>query len=654
MSGGGKGAAVEVAAAEGGGQRRTRALSGVMAGFVRWGAILLALYVAVYVSTAFDLLGFNLYGAHRALAYAGVLLLLFMLYPASRKGPWDRVPWYDFVLAACGVVPALYAFVSWEKWSHGVSLPTPFEEALGVALVFVTLEATRRVLGIAFTIVTIAFIVYPLVGPYLPGFLVTRPYTLSGLVQFFYLSGGGSGMFGTSMEIFTTTVAVFLMFGAFLTVTGAATVFLDAAMAMAGRFRGGMAKVAVVSSALFATISGVGVANVLVTGSFTIPAMKRMGYRPSLAGAIEAAASTGGILMPPVMGAAAFLMADILAVSYWSIVVAAFLPGVLYYIAMFTMVDFEGARDGLKGIPARDIPPLGATLKRGWYLLVSIAVLLYLLGWVALPVDQCALIAAIVLVVLAAFRRGGLRLGGLFSGLEDGGRMLTELGATGAAVGIIMGGFALTGLGAMLPSAMQALAGDSLLVLLVLAAVASIVLGMGAPPLLVYVLLAATVAPAIIKMGVSPIAAHMFIFYFGLLSMLTPPVALSALIAARVAEASFWRTSIESCRLGIIAFIIPFFFVYQPVLLFQGELGQLLHAIVTSVAGVVALGGALTRYFFVRRIALWEAVPLGVGGLLLLYPEGYSDVIGFALMLPTVIASVVVGLKQRRALQAAE
>jgi TRAP transporter 4TM/12TM fusion protein len=380
--------------------------------------------------------------------------------------------------------------------------------------------------------------------------------------------------------------------------------------------------------------------------------MKRMGYRPSLAAAVEAAASTGGILMPPVMGAAAFLMADILAVSYWSIVVAALLPGCLYYVAMFTIVDFEGARDGIKGVPETEIPPLGPTLKRGWFLLVSIAVLLVALGYYDLPVDQSALLALAVLLILAACRKDGLRPPAILDGLESGGRLLGEIGSTGAIVGIIMGGFALTGLGALLPQAMGELAGDSLFLLLVLAAFASIVLGMGAPPLLVYVLLAATVAPTIIGMGVSPIAAHMFIFYFGLLSMLTPPVALSALIAARVAGASFWRTSIESCRLGIVAFIIPFFFVYQPVLLFEGDAGQLLHAIVTAVTGVVALSGALSRYFFIRRIALWEAAPLGLGGLLMLYPEGYSDMIGLALMAPTIVVTIIAMLRRRAAAQA--
>jgi TRAP transporter 4TM/12TM fusion protein len=637
------------AAAPDAGNRRTRQLSGPFGLAVRAVAIGLSLYIALYISTALRVFDVTLYGSHRALAYACILFLLFILYPASNKGPWDRVPWYDLVLAAVGVGTSLYAFWSWDAWLEGVGLPTRTEEILGIALVIVTLEGARRVLGAAFALVTVAFILYPLIGPYLPGVLVTRHYTISSLVQNFYFAGTSNGIFGSAMEIFTTTVAMFLVFGAFLQVTGAARIFLDLATGMAGRFRAGMAKVAVISSALFGTISGVGVANVLVTGSFTIPAMKRMGYRPSLAGAVEAAASTGGILMPPVMGAAAFLMSDILGVPYWDIAVAAFIPAVLYYLAIFVMVDFEGARENLRGVPREEIPPLGRTLRRGWYLVFSIAVLLTLLGYFAIPVDQSALGAIVVLVVLATLRRGGLRLRGVLDALEQGGQLMAEIGVAGAVVGIILGGFALTGLGAILPQAMQSLAGDSLFALLVMAAIAAIILGMGAPPLLVYVLLVSSVAPAIIKYGVSPLAAHMFVFYFGLMSMLTPPVALCAMIAARVADASFWRTALESCRLAIVAYIVPFFFVYQPVLLFQGEASQLVHAIVTAIIGVVALSGALTRYFFIRPLPAWEAVLLGIGGLLLLYPEWMSDVVGLLLLTPSTTLTLISVGRQRRA-----
>jgi len=625
-----------------------RHLTGIVGACARMVAMGLSIYVLLYVSTILDLMGFRLYGAHRALVYGLILFLLFLRHPASSRGPWDRVPWYDFLLALVGLSTCLYAFLSWDEWNYAVSLPTTFEEVLGVILVCITLEGARRVLGIAFAMIGLAFILYPVFGSHFPGILVTRGYSLSQLVQFFYLSGGGSGIFGTPMEIFTTTVTVFLIFGAFLKLTGAAQIFLDTALGLAGRFRAGMAKVSVIASGMFATVSGVGVANVLVTGSFTIPAMKKMGYRATLAAAVEAAASTGGILMPPVMGAAAFLMADILAISYWEIVVAAFLPGLLYYVAMFTMVDFEGGRTGLQAVALSDIPPLRNTLRRGWYLVVSIAVLLFLLGYWGIPVDQAAFYSLLFLLIPGMFREKWLGAKVIATALEEGGFLLAQVGSAGAVVGIIMGGFALTGLGAMLPSAMQALAGESLLILLLLAALAATILGMGAPPLLVYVLLAATVAPAIIEGGVSPLAAHLFIFYFGMLSMLTPPVALSALVAARVANADFWRTALEAVRLGIIAYIIPFLFVYQPVLLLQGTWTKLLGAVLTALAGVVALSAALSRYFFVGRLYAWEVFLLAGTGLLLLYPGNLSDGLGIVLMAPSTIRAAAVVTRQRR------
>jgi len=628
-------------------RRRTRTLTGSVGASVRGVSIALPFYIMLYISTVLDLSGFSFYGANRALVFACILFLLFMLYPASAKGPWDRVPWYDYLLALGAVVASLYAFVSWNEWSYGVNLPTAREEIFAIVLVIASLEGARRVLGLAFASVGSLFLLYPLVGAYLPGILATPHYSLSQLTQYFYLAGGGSGIFGTPMEIFTTTVAIFLVFGAFLQKTGAADTFLNLAMGLSGRYRAGMGKVAVVSSALFGMISGVGAANVLVTGAFTIPAMKRMGFRASLAGAIEAAASTGGILMPPVMGAAAFLMAEILGVSYWSVALAAFIPGILYYVAMFCIVDFEGGRTGLRGIPAADIPALRGTIADGWFLFASVAVLLFMLGYSGFPVEQSALCALVVLVVLAGLRRKRLSLRSVVDALEDGGRLLAEIGVAGAVVGIIMSGLSLTGLAAMLPAAMQSIAGDSLFALLVLAAIASIILGMGAPPLLVYVLLAATVAPAIIQLGVKPIAAHMFIFYFGLLSMLTPPVALSSLIAARIAGADFWQTSVAAVRLSIIAFIVPFFFVYQPALLLQGDAGTVVWSCATALVGVVALSGALARYLFFRPLKLLECALLCVGGLLLMFPEFYTDLLGFAMMLPS-IAMTLIELVRRR------
>lgn len=626
----------------------TRQLRGFEAVLARVLATALSVYILLYISTALNWVNINLYGSHRALAFSIIIILVYLHYPANPRTARTHVPWYDYVLAASGFVSTMYAFLSWDDWLYGVGIPTATEEVLGAVLVLVSLEASRRCLGLGFTAVTAVFVIYPFVGHLLPGILRTQPNTFSAIIQNFYFAGTSNGIFGSPMEIFTTTVAIFLIYGSFLTVTGAGKVFLDSALGVAGRFRAGMAKVAVIASALFGTISGVGAANVLVTGGLTIPAMKRLGYRPALAGAVEAAASTGGLLMPPVMGAAAFLMADILGVPYLTVAAAALIPAILYFVAVFVMVDFEGGRDGLGAVPANEIPPLWATLKEGWYLFASVAVLLGALGWYRMPVDQAALAGLVTLAALAVLRPRGLRLKGVLTALEESGRTLGALGITGAAVGIITGGFALTGLGAVLPQTLQSLAGGSLLLLLVLSAASAVILGMGAPPVLVYVLLATTVAPAIIEAGVPKMAAHMFIFYYGLLSMLTPPVALCSMIAARVAGANFWATSVDACRLAIVAYIMPFFFVYSPVLLFEGDMRDLLRAFVSALAGTVALSGALTRYFFVRRLAAVEAVLLGIGGLLLFSPEHSTDLIGALLIAPSVIMTVVAMRKSRR------
>ncbi|MDP2357811.1 MAG: TRAP transporter fused permease subunit [Beijerinckiaceae bacterium] len=641
---------VEVAKLEGApgeAEPQARRLSGYQALAARILATALSLYILVYISTSLNWFNINLYGSHRALAYSFIIVLVFLHFPASPGASRDRVPWYDYLLAAAGLTSTLYAFFSWDDWLFGVGIPTGAEEVLGAVLILVSLEACRRCLGLGFTCVTALFVIYPMVGHLLPGVLRTQPNSFSALIQNFYFAGTSNGVFGSPMEIFTTTVAIFLIYGAFLTATGAGNVFLDSALAIAGRYRAGMAKVSVLASALFGTISGVGAANVLVTGGLTIPAMKRLGYRPALAGAVEAAASTGGLLMPPVMGAAAFLMADMLGVPYLTVAKAALIPAILYFLAVFMMVDFEGGRDGLGSVPASEIPPLGATLRDGWYLYASIAALLVALGWYGLPVDQAAFAGLIMLVGLSILRRRGLRVAGAFNALEQSGRLLGALGVTGAAVGMITGGFALTGLGAVLPQALQALAGGSLFLLLILSAVSAIILGMGAPPVLVYVLLATTVAPAIIDAGVPKLAAHMFIFYYGLLSMLTPPVALCSMIAARVAGANFWVTSINACRLAVVAYIIPFFFVYNPVLLFEGHPSDLLRAFPSAVVGTVALSGALTRFFFLRRLGFGEAFVLGLGGLMLFSPDYTTDMLGAALIAPTIIFTLVAWRKRR-------
>lgn len=607
-----------------------RTLSGSLNVVVTILCTLLSVYIFFYALTVFDFLGLSLYGAHRALAFSIIGILIFLIYPCHKRLSGRGIFWFDWVAMLGISLPSIYAFIYWEDWLYGINMPTLIEELLALVFILSILEASRRALGAAFTIVASIFILYPIVGAYLPGILQTNTYSVSQLTQFFYLSGGGSGVFGIPMEIFTTTVATFLIFGVFLQNIGRSEHFISIAKSLTGSARGGMAKVAVISSAFFSTISGVGVANVLITGTMTIPAMKRSGFKAPFAAAVEATASTGGVLMPPVMGSAAFLMADIVGVPYWDIVVAAFLPAILFYLAMYFVVDGEAAHSRISGVDDEIIPSFLKSLTDGWLLLMPICLLMMLIGYFSIPVDQSAALTISFLILMRIFMGRG-RLSTVRESFQESGRLIAQLGVAGAVLGIIMGGFSLTGLGAFIPTMLASLAGDNLVLLLILAAVASIVLGMGAPPLLVYVLLAGTVAPTLISLGVKPLSAHLFIFYFGMLSLITPPVALSVLVASRIAEADFWDASIQAVKLGLVAFIIPFCFVLEPrLLLLEVDLSSL-WIFSTTVLGIYSISSALTGFSIRHSIALVPRVGYGLAGFLMIFPEGHSDIFGILL-----------------------
>ncbi len=612
---------------EGKGQR---VLSAPLNSVVNALCIVLSIYIFLYALTLFDFFGISLFGAHRALSFAIIGVLIFLIYPYKENISNQSIAWFDW-LAMLGIsIPSIYAFIFWEEWLYGINMPTVFEEILAFVFIISILEASRRSLGLAFTSVASIFILYPIFGSFLPGILETNTYSISQLTQFFYLSGGGSGVFGIPMEIFTTTVAMFLIFGIFLQNIGRSDHFISIATSLIGAARGGMAKVAIISSAFFSTISGVGVANVLITGTMTIPAMKKSGFKSPFAAAVEATASTGGVLMPPVMGSAAFLMADIVGVPYWDIVVAAFLPAILFYLAMYFVVDGEAAQSNIAGIEKEKIPPILKSILEGWLLLLPICILMILIGYISIPVDQAAALTVSFLIIMRLFMGSG-RLLTVSQSFREAGKVIAQLGVAGAVLGIIMGGFALTGLGAFIPSMLAGLAGDNLILLLIFAAIASIILGMGAPPLLVYVLLAGTIAPTLISLGVKPLSAHLFIFYFGMLSLITPPVALSVLVASRIADADFWESSIQAVKLGLVAFIIPFCFVLEPrLLLLEVDLSSI-WVLLTTILGIYSLSTALTGFVFRKSVGALYRISFGISGFLMIFPDGSSDIIGIIL-----------------------
>ncbi|MBI2997226.1 MAG: TRAP transporter permease [Deltaproteobacteria bacterium] len=609
---------------------RGRRFSGFLDKFVSTLAFLLGLYILLYVGDLFSYFRLELYGAHRALVYTIILILVFMLVPASKKAPRNRVPWYDVLLTIGGGVSAFYMFLNWEQVTRFYGQPTPLLLILGGISLLTTLEAARRTVGSAVAILGAFFIAYVLFGNYFPGFLFTRGYSYARMIGHFYSSDGA--LFGLALEIFTVIVATYVIFGQFIQVSGAGDFFLKLGISLVGQYRGGPAKVCVFASSLFGTVSGSAVANVVVDGPITINMMKGLGYRSAFAGGVEAAASNGGQIMPPVMGAAAFLMAEILGMPYWSVAVAAFLPALLYYIALYFMLDFEAAKTGLRGLDKEEIPGFFKTLKEGWFFILPIVVLLFFIGYLGYNVAKSGLYSTLVLVAVSYLRKE-TRLGPskIKSALEQGALAFADLGPAAGVIGIIMAAVSLTGLGMTLSSGLIEASGGHLWLLLVLTAIASIIMGMGASTLLVYIVLAMFVAPAITKMGVEPLAAHLFIFYFGCMSLVTPPVALAAYAAAVIAKADYWKTGWEASRLGIVGYIAPFIFVYQPALLMHGSVGEVLLAATTAVIGTIALAGAMAGYCF-GSVFWWQRILLAVGAVTLIYPGWKSDLIGLALV----------------------
>jgi len=609
---------------------RGRRFSGFLDKFVSTLAFLLGLYILLYVGDVFSYFRLELYGAHRALVYTIILILVFMLVPASKKAPRNRVPWYDVLLTIGGGVSAFYIFLNWEQVTRFYGQPTPLLLILGGISLLTTLEAARRTVGSAVAILGAFFIAYVLFGNYFPGFLFTRGYSYARMIGHFYTSDGA--LFGLALEIFTVIVATYVIFGQFIQVSGAGDFFLKLGISLVGQYRGGPAKVCVFASSLFGTVSGSAVANVVVDGPITINMMKGLGYRSAFAGGVEAAASNGGQIMPPVMGAAAFLMAEILGMPYWSVAVAAFLPALLYYIALYFMLDFEAAKTGLRGLDKEEIPGFFKTLKEGWFFILPIVVLLFFIGYLGYNVAKSGLYSTLVLVAVSYLRKE-TRLGPskIKSALEQGALAFADLGPAAGVIGIIMAAVSLTGLGMTLSSGLIEASGGHLWLLLVLTAIASIIMGMGASTLLVYIVLAMFVAPAITKMGVEPLAAHLFIFYFGCMSLVTPPVALAAYAAAVIAKADYWKTGWEASRLGIVGYIAPFIFVYQPALLLHGSTGEVLLAATTAVIGTIALAGAMAGYCF-GSVFWWQRILLAVGAITLIYPGWKSDLIGLALV----------------------
>ena len=563
------------------------------------------------------------------------LTMIFLLHPAVKPREGRGEPVFlllvDLVLAACAIATSVYLYFNYEELQERMAYidEVPAQAvALAYILVGLSLEATRRMTGLPLFTVAIAFFAYFLWGDHLPALIRHNGATLENIAENMYLTG--EGVYGIPIMLACSTLFAFMMFGAFLEGSNMSSIFMDLAYRLTRKSQGGPAKVAIFASALFGTISGSSAGNVYTTGVFTIPLMKKCGYQPHFAGAVEAVASTGGQIMPPVMGAAAFMMAELCGVSYLEVAKAALLPALLYYLALWVMIHFEARRRGLGLISSELVPSLRSILGR-LYFLAPLAIL------VAVMIDGrsaaiCANMATGSILLLSFLRRDTrFTLKRLFDTLYAAAASSLMVVACCAASGIVVGVINYTGIGFKFINVLTGLADGHLFIMLLLLMVTSFILGMGMPTTPAYIVVATLGAPALIRIGLAPLVAHMFCFYYAILSFITPPVCVAAYAGANIAEADPMKTGFTSMKLGVVAFIVPVMFVYEPSLLWQGSLLSSATATVTAVIGVIGLSGALQNWLL-RTCTLPERLLLLIGGLSLFYPGLITDLIGFACM----------------------
>lgn len=615
-----------------------RNLKGVLSKLITLLAVAMSLF-HLYTAAFGSLLTMK----QRATHLLFVLVIGFLLYPGSRKSRKDRIAIMDWILAALGLIVTSYILYDYESLVRRGGLPTSMDLLLGLITILLVLEITRRSIGPELPIIATIFIAYAFFGPYIPGVLGHRGYSYVRVIDQLYTTT--EGIFGTPLGVSSTFVFMFILFGSFLDITGVGQFFIDVAFAAAGHRKGGPAKAAVLASGFMGSISGSSIANTVTTGAFTIPLMKKIGYKPNFAGAVEAAASTGGQILPPVMGAAAFIMSEFTNIPYIQIVVSAVVPALLYYLGVMFMVHLQASKRGLEGIPKEELPGFKTTFTRGFHLLLPlIGVVLFLVRYSPLRAAFLSILVALGVCMLRKHTR--IKPGAILVALEDGAKKAISVAAACACAGIIVGIVTLTGLGLTFANVIVGLAGGMLFPTLLLTMVASIILGMGLPTTAKYIVLATMAAPALVQLGVPLIAAHLFILYFGVIADVTPPVALAAYAGAGIAGGESFKTGVQALKLASAGFLIPFIFAISPeLLLIDVTALQAIGAIVTACVGVIAFASAVQDYFLTKT-RIWERVLFLVGALMLINPDTMMDLIGLLI----VVVPVTTQILQKRAL----
>ena len=578
-------------------------------------------------TAAFGLLPAQL---QRSIHLTFAFVLVFLLFPFRTSKYSDRLNWYNYLIAAFAGLVGLYITLNYMRiMEAGGDYSTMDYIFAGLGVLF-TLEAARRIVGLPIVVLASVFLLYAYFGSYFPGFLSHRGYSLRRIASHMYLTT--EGIMGIPLWVSSTFIYLFVLFGAFREKTGLGQLFIDLSNAVAGWASGGPAKVAVVTSALEGMISGSSVANTVESGSFTIPMMKRLGYRPEFAAAVEASASTGGQIMPPIMGAAAFIMAEFLNMPYIEIAKAAAIPACLYFFGVFIEVHFEAKRSKLRGMSRDELPRLAIVMKeRGHLLLPLFAIIFFLVGGFT---PLYAALMGLVVCVLAAQVRKSTRMGprDIVNAFAAGARGALGVAIACATAGIIIGVVTLTGLGLKMANGLVELAGGNLFFTLLFTMITSLILGMGAPTTANYIITSTIAAPALILLKVAPLAAHMFVFYFGIIADLTPPVALAAYAGAGIAKADPMKTGFIATKLAIGAFIVPYIFVYNPAMLLIGTtVFTLAQNLITAICGMFGLGAAMIGYCL-APMRVWERVWFIIGGLMLIDPATLTDIIGLAML----------------------
>ena len=612
-------------------------------------AIMTTISIFLAVNQIFNLgffVGYVMLDSRYMYLITGVMLcMVFITFPANKHSP-THVPWYDIaIMAVIAVIFSYFAIyaerIVLEAWEYTAP---PVGEALALITWVIVMEAGRRAGGWPVFIIVAIFSLYPTFADRLPSVIAALSIPVTDAAIFHVM--GAESLFGLPMTVFATLVFGFLVFGISLQFTGGGPFFINLAFALLGHMRGGPAKVAIFSSGLMGSMSGGPISNVLTTGPLSIPAMRRIGFSKEYASGVEACASTGGVFMPPIMGATAFVMASFLNISYVAVAIAAIVPSVLYFFGLFMQIDAYAARRDLKGLPKEELPKLGQVFKEGWYFIAVFVALIWML--VYLQREAVApFYATAILLVVNQFTVHKLSLERFMQLVAQMGKLLAELAGILAAIGLIIGGLAVTGIAGTIANDLVYLAGESVIVLLIMGALTSFILGIGMTVTAAYIFLAIVLVPALTNSGLDPLASHMFVMYWGMLSFITPPVALAAFAAASVAHVSPMRAGIEAMRLGAIIYFVPFFFVFNPALLLQASAMENLQAITTALVGVARGSAALQGYLIgigdlgSGTKGITVRVLIGISGLTLALPAG--GLFGFSQLFLLIVAVLFLG-----------